>query len=471
MNITFPYFILSLLAVGLFSYIIFLFFYFRLKAVFIFLASLLCLISLGVVVEIGGQVYGYLNPSYINLVLVPDSLLGWKFLPSSEHTHTGQHWYAREFSPQVKINSQGFRDFERKIQREKNTVRIALLGDSMIAAREVDFDKTAGQLLEKKLNEEFGAITGKNFEVLNFGVAGYGLDQTYLTWTKFASAFKPDYVFVNIFDKNYFRSISNTWCQQGMFGLYDLEDLDCLYIRPLSTIKKELPRSLYKKELDDFILDYLYINKINLERIKALVESKKSSEVISLLERLPLSIYPPSDYEKFLEKQNLYIEKKMEGERTSKIPASFFLSDIFVSISDKINSISNKKRVKHDHNEEKMFIGDDKNFPTWLTTNLVNLKIFQILGNTVKQSGGRFIIMDSFKFFNHFTQYMNFSSIWLEKLSRFYGFKYIPFYKKLNESKNNGIQVKWKYDPHLNEKGNEIFADVMFNLLQKEFTK
>ena len=79
--------------------------------------------------------------------------------------------------------------------------------------------------------------------------------------------------------------------------------------------------------------------------------------------------------------------------------------------------------------------------------------------------------MDSFKFFNHFTQYMNFSSIWLEKLSRFYGFKYIPFYKKLNESKNDGIQVMWKYAPHLNEKGNEIFADEMFSFLQKEFTK
>jgi len=471
MNITSPYFILSLLAVGLFSYLVILFFYFRLKAVFIFLASFLSLVSLGAVVEIGGQIYGYLHPSYINLVLAPDSLLGWKFLPDSEHTHTQQHWYAREFSSQVKINSQGFRDFERKIQKEQNTVRIALLGDSMVAAREVDFDETAGQLLEKKLNEAFSETTGKTFEVLNFGVAGYGLEQTYLIWTKFTSVFKPDYVFVNVFDKNYFRSISNTWCQKKMFGFYGLKKSECLYIRPLATIKKELPHDLNKTESENFILDYLYINKSKLELIKNLVKKQKSSKLIRFLEQLPLSIYPPSDYEKFIEKQNLYIEKIMEGHRTSKIPRGFLLSDIFTIAYDKINSFSNNYQQKHDSDEVKMFIGDDKNFPTWLTTNLVNLKIFQILGNSVIQSGSRFIIMDSFRFFNHFTQYMNFSSIWLEKLSRFYQFKYIPFYKKLNESQKNGIQVLWKHDPHLNQKGNEIFADVMFDYLQKEFVK
>jgi hypothetical protein len=423
------------------------------------------------VVEIGGQIYGYLNPSYINLVFVPDSLLGWKFFPNSEHTHTQKHWYAREFSSQVKINSQGVRDFERKILKEQNTVRIALLGDSMVAAREVDFDKTAGQLLEKKLNKAFSETTGKTFEVLNFGISGYGLDQIYLNWIKVAKAFKPDYVFVNVFHKNYFRSISSTWCQQGVFGLYDLEKSECLYIRPLATIKKELPRSLYKKELDDFILDYLYINKSKLELIKNLVKKQKSSEVIKILEELPLSIYPPSDYKKFIEKQNLYIEKIMGGKRINKISTGFFLYYIFASIYDNAISFSNNEKVKNENSREIMFVGDDKNFPTWLTTNLVNLKIFQILGNTVKQSGSHFIIMDSFKFFSDFNQYMSFSSIWLEKLSQFYGFKYIPFFKKLNESEDSGFQVVWDHDRHLNERGNEIFADVMFNFLQKEFTK
>jgi hypothetical protein len=47
----------------------------------------------------------------------------------------------------LKINSHGFRDFERTIDKDKNTIRIALLGVSMIAARKADFEKTARQLL------------------------------------------------------------------------------------------------------------------------------------------------------------------------------------------------------------------------------------------------------------------------------------------------------------------------------------
>ncbi len=464
MNITYPDFIFLLISTSLITYLVVLFFYFRLKAFLIFLASFLCLASLGIVVEIGFQIFGYLNPSYMNLVLVPDPILGWKFLPNSQHTYTGKHWYER-FNSSVKINSQGFRDFEREIQKEKDSVRIAILGDSLVAAREVHFEKTASQLLEKRLNEEFSKSTGKNFEVLNFGGAGYGLEQIYLTWTDFASQFKPDYVFVNVFDKIYIRAISSSWCQEGFLGIYNLKDSKCLYIRPFPNIKEKLPTNLSEEELENFILDYIYIKKTDLERLKILTENKKSYEVISMLENLPLSIYPPNDYEKFIEKQKLYMKFKMEGKRTKKLPPIFFLPKIY----KKISLLFNKRKLK---NENKiMFTGDNKNFPTWLTTNLVNLKIFQILGNTVKQSGGRFIIMDSFKFFNDSVVHMNFSSIWLEKLSQFYGFKYIPFYKKLNESKNNGVPVLWEYDSHFNEKGHEVFADLMFDYLQKDFEK
>jgi hypothetical protein len=44
----------------------------------------------------------------------------------------------------------GFRDKERTFENRKNTLRIALLGNSMVAGRQLDFEKTAGQLLEKK---------------------------------------------------------------------------------------------------------------------------------------------------------------------------------------------------------------------------------------------------------------------------------------------------------------------------------
>ena len=98
-----------------------------------------------IIIEIGGQGYAYLNPAYKTISFVPNRILGWRFIPNSEHKITGNYWYAREFSVNLNINSHGFRDFERTIKKDKNTIRIALLGDSMIAAREVNFKKTATQ--------------------------------------------------------------------------------------------------------------------------------------------------------------------------------------------------------------------------------------------------------------------------------------------------------------------------------------
>ena len=51
------------------------------------------------------------------------------------------------------------------------------IGDFMVAAREVDFDRTAGPLLEKRLNNELGPKTGGKHEILNFEVGSYGTSQ------------------------------------------------------------------------------------------------------------------------------------------------------------------------------------------------------------------------------------------------------------------------------------------------------
>jgi hypothetical protein len=462
------YFVFFILITASLSYFIFLFLYFKSRAIFIFLASLMCIASLGVMLEIGGQLYGFLHPSYFNLALKPDPVLGWRFLPKTQYKYTQKHWYAREFSTTVKINSHGFRDLERKLQKSSNTIRIALLGDSLIAAREVEFGKTAAQLLEKKLNREFGKWTGKKFEVLNFGVSGYGLDQIYLNWINFAAKFQPDYVFVNLFDKNYMRSISSTWCQVGMMGLYNLKQSECLHIRPFANLKKQAPQNLKREEKDNFILDYIFINKTHLDKLDVLSKSMRSFQAISYLGNLPLSVYLPSDYEEFVEKQNLFIERKLDGKRMKKITPNSFVFDIFSSVKVGVNSLLKEPELESNHGKDIRYVGDKENFPTWLTTNMVNLKILQALGNMVKQSGGKFIIIDSFKSFENNDSAMRFSSHWLKKLSQFSGFNYIPFYKTLENFKNEGAPVFWKHDPHLNEKGNEVFADEMFNYFQKD---
>ena len=226
--------------------------FFKLFLVNIFVFSLIA-----ATIELGGQVYAFFHPSYKIIPFLPHPKLGWRFIANSEHILTGNHWYAREFSSKVKINSHGFRDFERRFKKNQSIIRIALLGDSMFTGRQLQFNATAGQLLEKKLNKEFGHKTGKTFEVLNFGVDGYGLSQVVINWMDYASKFGSDFVFLYVFERNYLRTISSTWCQRKFLGIDKLGANNCLDVRPIAVIKDTHPLVGTEDENNNFLMDYL----------------------------------------------------------------------------------------------------------------------------------------------------------------------------------------------------------------------
>ena len=94
--------------------------------------------------------------------MAPSKNFGWTFPPNKEFTYTGRGWYSREFSTKNKINSLGFRDLERKYNKPEETIRIALLGASMIAGKESDFKDTIGQILKRKLNKVFKNVCRRN---------------------------------------------------------------------------------------------------------------------------------------------------------------------------------------------------------------------------------------------------------------------------------------------------------------------
>ncbi len=424
----------------------------------IIIANIFIFFIVGVAIEVGGQIYVYFNPSYKVIPFEPHRVLGWRFIPNSEHIITGHHWYAREFSSKIKINSHGFRDYERTIDKEPKTVRIALLGDSMIAARQLDFEKTAGQLLERRLNEEL-SDTGNKYEVLNFGVPGYGIDQILLNWTSYVSKFKPDFVFVYIFENNYLRTISTTWCQKEFFGIDDLGEKKCLDIRPVVTLKEERPEVLSEEERKNFVNDFLYIRSNEFENIKA------NMNRISYIDELPFQIFIPKDFQKFVDQQQKFIKKEMNGKRSVEIDKKSFLLDLISKLKKSVGRFLNK-------HEEEIGVyygtGDKKNFPSWTTTNLVNLKTLKMLGDQVIGLGKNFIVVDAFQFHNDSIPPVKFASNWLNKLSDYSNYGYIPVYKKLNQSRERGNSPVWKYDPHLNEIGNKIFADAMFEYLNEK---
>jgi len=101
--------------------------------------------------------------------------------------------YQREGESYVRINSEGLRDREHTKAKPAGTVRIAVLGDSFSEAMHVPIEQTFWSLLERKL-QECNAFPGKQVEVINFGVSGYGTAQELMTLRQKVWAYSPDLV-------------------------------------------------------------------------------------------------------------------------------------------------------------------------------------------------------------------------------------------------------------------------------------
>jgi|GEM_PF-1391630 lysophospholipase L1-like esterase len=93
----------------------------------------------------------------------------------------------------ITINSQGIRDKEYTIQKDKNVFRILCLGDSSTFGYGVNLEDTYHSLLEDRLNREFGR-TGIRFEVINAGVTGYTSSQGLAFYKLKGFKYKPDIV-------------------------------------------------------------------------------------------------------------------------------------------------------------------------------------------------------------------------------------------------------------------------------------
>lgn len=125
------------------------------------------------------------------LVWRPDPQRGWRHIPGAKLRWT------EEGDGLVEINALGLRDPERTVAKKPGTYRIAVFGDSMTEAIQVNLEQTYTQLLEKRLRAR-----GWNVEVINFGVSGYSPLQGYLTFDAVGKAFLPDLVLHAVFTDN-----------------------------------------------------------------------------------------------------------------------------------------------------------------------------------------------------------------------------------------------------------------------------
>ena len=130
-----------------------------------------------------------------------DPNLGSSLVPNLEG------WVTKEGKAYIRINSAGFRDREHPLLKPEKTLRIAVLGDSYAEAMQVPMEKTFWSIMEKEL-EECQIINGKNIEVLNFGVSGFGTDQELLTLRHKVWNYNPDIVLLAFLAGNDIRDNS-----------------------------------------------------------------------------------------------------------------------------------------------------------------------------------------------------------------------------------------------------------------------
>ena len=365
---------------------------------------LVFLVLLGLL-EILGQVVAWLHPSYKVLFLQPDRKLGWKQVPNLSWTATGHYWYAADFSVPIKTNPSGFRDLPRQFAKPDSIKRVALLGDSLIEAAQVPFEKTAGSLLEQKLNASLQHTPkqSEKWEVLNFGISSYGVGQYLLTYEEYAKKYSPDYVAIFVAYFHMARTV-----KKYKAGAFSKTKNEQLWIRPIFKIENDRLVRLPAEDFDKFVQlqEKLIKDEFSGQRMR------KKTQLITLYQGKILLQQIKNWGRRFYLK---YIRRYIKTTPTQKYP------------------VINPEVLK------------------------VNLKIIEELGKQVKSSGAHLIVIDASQYFGDQESVSNA----LKKLSAENGFGYIPLYDFLLKANAEGISTTWAHDGHFNEAGNEILANTL----------
>ncbi len=202
--------------------------------------ALLCgsiLVTL-LVAEVALRIVGISYPYFTQV----DAETGFSLRPNASG------WVRDEGNAYVKVNSHGFRDKERSLTKPPGVVRIAVLGDSFIEARQVALEEALPAVLERKLQrcdchpalgpEGSGperepcqprptSRTGRRVEVLNFGISGFSTIQELQILPR-VLAFDPDLVIVAFTPGNDVRGNSKA-LSQGTQQPYFVKEEDGSY--------------------------------------------------------------------------------------------------------------------------------------------------------------------------------------------------------------------------------------------------
>ena len=213
-----------------------------------------------------------LGPNKINIELLE---YGPWFYPNQKTSYS----YACGFVSPISINQFGMRDISRKLKKNKETIRIAILGDSVTEGLHVPDFKYTSYLMEKKL-----ISLDKNAEVLNFSFSGYGTAQQLALYKNLVKKFKPDIVLLFTTSSNDLRnnSIDYDYLSYG----YDKSDYGVSNVPPFSYYEFEnnelkfYPNLRKNSYFKSFIKKYILHSFYSLDYLKNLILTIKRKEFL-----------------------------------------------------------------------------------------------------------------------------------------------------------------------------------------------
>lgn len=127
-----------------------------------------------------GPAQGYYPPPHVF-----DAECGYRYQPNYDGL-----FVRRDFETRMVTNPWGFRDDDMNPQKPDDVFRVAILGDSMLAANEA----AVTQIWANRLDKIIPAIDGRQVEFLNFGIDGYLLWNMTGLLEDVAPQFRPDLV-------------------------------------------------------------------------------------------------------------------------------------------------------------------------------------------------------------------------------------------------------------------------------------
>jgi hypothetical protein len=360
-------------------------------------------------------------------------------------------WVSDEFNVISHMNSAGFRDREHTIEKPPGVYRILILGDSMVEALQVPYEKSFPYLLEQKLN---AMNSTAQFEVISMGVSGWGTSNEYLALNYYGLQYQPDMVILAFTTANDLRDNSYDFTKRANPSTLQ---------RPFFEISPT--GELVEKDTKwrEYLFNQSFISQIQKN------ETSKTPQVnlLSSLRDLLRPFFPKTSV--FVAQKISYLSQSLDQQPDNNSPSTKPLNvDTLIYVNDYSLHDDSREYVNAWNVTKRLILEtrslSEKNNATFELVSLTSSDQFRDLtwwnNNYDKQ----------------YPEYAPFDPEKPEKiLMRFSdenNISYLPLIYKFLASRNSTVQYHFQKDMHWAENGHQLAADSIYEkiFLNKNFT-